>query len=112
MPARLARVVDAEYINAFRLGGPGADDVFVTPFLDISGVANAGELSRRLTLVGEAGNVRPGPFGIIEFDTPSFGLASPVFRQNPGFVQGGAREFILPNSDIDDLSNVTRKVIK
>lgn len=42
---------------------------------------------------------------VIEFSTPSEGLASPVFRSNPGFVgggltSGGAPEFVIPNGPI------------
>ena len=42
---------------------------------------------------------------LIEFPTPSEGLASPVFRTNPGFVgggqtAGGASEFVIPNGSI------------
>ncbi|HZN02225.1 MAG TPA: polymorphic toxin type 10 domain-containing protein [Candidatus Polarisedimenticolia bacterium] len=46
-----------------------------------------------------------GSFTVIEFATPSMGLASPIFRKSPGFVgggltSGGAREFVLPNGPI------------
>lgn len=41
---------------------------------------------------------------IIEFNTPE-GIATPVNRNNPGFVghgttAGGAREFVVPNGPI------------
>ena len=42
---------------------------------------------------------------MIQFPTPEEGLASPVFRSNPGFVgggytAGGAPEFVVPNGPI------------
>ncbi len=58
-----------------------------------------------------------GSRGVIEFDTPVSGVASPVNRSNAGFVgggqtAGGAREFVIPNKEITKLKNVTKKVIK
>jgi hypothetical protein len=54
---------------------------------------------------------------VIEFDNPVQGLGSPVFRSNPGFIegpytQGGAREFVLPNYDISELRNVTKRIVE
>ena len=52
-------------------------------------------------------------FTVIEMPTPT-GIASPVFRSNPGFVgfgrtAGGAREFIIPNGKIP-INAIIRKV--
>ena len=49
---------------------------------------------------------------MFEFDTPE-GVASPVFRGNPGFVQGGAtaggaEEYVVPNLRFDDLHRIER----
>jgi hypothetical protein len=68
-------------------------------------------------LVDDSGNLVKGPFKVIEFDNPVQGLASPVFRTQPGFLPGGytaggASEYVLPNMFLDDLTNVTIKVIK
>jgi RHS repeat-associated protein len=114
VPSRLSRVVDLEYLNASRLGAPRASEVFVAATDDLAGITTSRGLAQRLTLLDEAGNLRQGPFGVIDFNTPAVGLASPVFRTNPGFLQGGftrggAREFSLPNAAIDDLQNVTRR---
>ena len=73
-------------------------------------------LANRLTLLDKAGNLRRGPFAVIEFNTPARGLASPVFRDTPGFIQGGltrggAREFVLPNMPINQLQNVTTRIV-
>ncbi len=43
--------------------------------------------------------------------------ASPVLRSNPGFVgfgrtAGGAREFDLPNMPMDDLLNISRRIVQ
>ncbi|TQE92839.1 MAG: hypothetical protein FKY71_18960 [Spiribacter salinus] len=117
VPSRTARVVDAEVLDdAQRLGPPRADDAFVTSADDLAGASSSDEIARRLTLLDSQGQLRSGPFGIIEFDTPSSGIASPIFRNNPGFTgfgqtAGGAPEFVLPNLLIEDLSNVTRRVV-
>ena len=79
---------------------------------DIARLTTAEEIAQRLTLVDEAGKLRPGPFAVIEFDTPGSGIASPIRRTTDGFVgfgqtSGGAREFVIPNLPIDDLLNLT-----
>ena len=101
VPGTLARVVPDTPITraSGSLGRPGADDVFVTAADDIRGL-NARQIADRLT-------IGPSPTGvrIIEFPAPSSGIASPVLRNNPGFVgggrtAGGAREFVIPNQSI------------
>jgi hypothetical protein len=54
----------------------------------------------------------PDGLQVIEFATPEEGLASPVFRTNPGFVRGGvtsggAPEFVLPNGPIPAGATIT-----
>lgn len=98
VPARLARVVPAD-INSTTLGAPGSADVFVTAADDIAGL-NAGQIANRLTIPNSSTG-----FKVIEFNTPSSGLGSPINRINPSFVgfgrtAGGAREFTLPNQPI------------
>ena len=117
IPTRLSRVVDADFVDAPTLGPPGAADVFVTATDDIAGIGTSSGIQQRLTLLDNTGNARSGPFGVISFDVPPSGLASPVFRNNPGFVQGGTtagggREFILPNLQVNTLQNVTKEVVK
>jgi len=97
VPDRLARVIAGDG-NFTTLGAPTADDVFVTAADDIVGM-NATQLATRLTVPPS------NTFTVIEFPTPSSGIASPVFRNNPGFVgggqtAGGAREFVIPNGPI------------
>ena len=113
----MARVVEARFANSPRLGGPGAQDVFVTAADDIAGIGSSSELASRLTLLDDAGRLRQGPFAIIEFDTPASGVASPVVRTTPGFVQGGrtagrAREFVLPNLETGGVGNVTIRIVE
>jgi RHS repeat-associated protein len=97
VPTTLARVIPGE--GSFRsLGPPGRTDVFVTAADDIAGLGASG-IAERLTIP------RSSSFTVIEFSTPAEGLASPVFRTDPGFVgggftAGGAREFVLPNGPI------------
>ncbi|WP_282097467.1 polymorphic toxin type 10 domain-containing protein [Pannonibacter phragmitetus] len=98
LPTTLVRVVP-NGASITTLGRPGAPDVFVTAASDIAGL-NAKQIAQRLT-IPESGS----GFTVIEFSTPNAGIASPVFRGNPGFVgggltAGGAREFVIPNGPI------------
>lgn len=93
----LARVIPGQ--GPFpTLAPPGRVDAFVTAAEDIRGL-NAAQLGPRLGIQNST------TFTVIEFPTPSSGLASPVFRSDPGFVgfgrtSGGAREFVVPNGPI------------
>jgi hypothetical protein len=113
IPDRLARVIPAKYTKTTEtLGRSGLDDVFVTAADDIADIASSEELAKRLTLLDNSGNPARGPFAILEFDTPSVGVASPILRDNPGFIgkgrtAGGAREFIIPNLELSTLENLT-----
>ncbi|WP_448593694.1 polymorphic toxin type 10 domain-containing protein [Thermoflexus hugenholtzii] len=112
IPRRMARVIPADLADSVvTLGPPGAEDVFVTAADDIAGIKTTRDLAYRLTLVDEAGNLRKGPFAVLEFDTPEYGIASPINRRIPGFVgrgrtAGGAREFVIPNFPISNLKNL------
>ena len=118
VPNRLARVIPSKYANtAETLGPSGMGDVFVTAADDLAGITSSQELAKRLTLLDNSGNPLQGPLAILEFDTPSVGVASPVFRNNPGFVgggrtAGGAREFVIPNSRLEDLENLFIRSVK
>ena len=96
-PSMLARVIPGE--GPFpTLGLPGDADVFVTDASAIQGM-NAAQLSQFLDIPAS------DSYTVVEFGTPSEGLASPVFRTNPGFIQGGftnggAPEFVIPNGPI------------
>ncbi|MFZ5909211.1 MAG: polymorphic toxin type 10 domain-containing protein [Chloroflexota bacterium] len=117
-PRRLARIIDADLMETTTtLGNPIKDDVFVTAADDIAGIETSEELAQRLTLIDNEGKFLRGPFGILEFDTPTTGLASPINRKNPGFVgtgktAGGAREFIIKNLKLDKLKNLLRRIIE
>lgn len=116
VPGRMARVIPAEFVSGTRLGAPNASEVWVTAADDLAGIETSEGLASRLTLVDSSGNLIPGPRAVIEFDTVSEGLASPVLRDAPGFVgggrtAGGAREFILPNLSIDGLENVSIRIV-
>ena len=98
IPDTLARVIP-NGIPATTLGRPGSMDVFVTAASDIQGM-NAAQIADRLSIQPSLTG-----FKVIQFPTPEVGLASPVFRMDPGFVgggltAGGAREFVLPNQPI------------
>jgi len=104
----LARVIPGG-LNTTTLGAPGAADVFVTNAAELSGL-NATQLANKLTIPGSSSG-----FQVLEFPTPSSGLASPVFRSNPGFVgggrtAGGASEFVIPNGPIP--AGTVRRVVK
>jgi RHS repeat-associated protein len=104
-PSTLARVIP-NGIPATTLGPPGAADVFVTTPEAIAGLDSAG-IAQRLTIPQS-----PSGFKIMQFPTPETGLASPVFRTNPGFVgngytAGGAPEFVIPNGPIPPGTTIT-----
>lgn len=95
VPSTLARVIP-EGIPATTLGKPGAVDVFVTAADDIAGM-NATQIAQRLSIPSS-----PAGFKVVQFPTPQSGIASPVFRTDPGFIgggrsAGGAREFVILN---------------
>jgi hypothetical protein len=97
VPATLARVFPGEATYP-TLGPPGRADVFVTNPAAIRGLTPA-QISDRLTIPPSAS------FTVVEFPSPSQGIASPVFRTDPGFVgggrtAGGAPEFVIPNGPI------------
>ncbi|WP_407074123.1 polymorphic toxin type 10 domain-containing protein [Pseudomonas sp. CCC3.2] len=95
----LARVVPSG-LNPTNFAKPGDLDAFVTNASELRGLSNA-QIAERLTIPEI-----PGGFRVIEFPSSSVdGIASPVFRTNPGFVQGGktaggAAEFVIPNGPI------------
>jgi hypothetical protein len=97
VPSTLARVIPGE--GPFTtLGAPGSADVFVTDASAIQGMTPA-QISQRLGIPAS------DTFTTIQFPTPAQGLASPVFRSNPGFIgggvtSGGAPEFVIPNGPI------------
>lgn len=91
------------------MGRPGQADVFVTAADDIAGM-NASQIAKRLGIPESANGFR-----VIEFQTPNTGVASPVFRTNPGFIgrgltAGGAREFVIPNQQI--LSAAISRIVR
>ncbi len=98
VPSTMARVIP-EGIPATTLDRAGAADVFVTAADDIAGM-NASQIANRLGIPQS-----PTGFRVFEFPTPQSGVASPVFRTDPGFIGGGrtiggAREFVIPNGPI------------
>lgn len=106
VPATMARVIP-EGIPTKTLGRPGEPDVFVTAAEDIAGM-NAAEIANRLDIP-----LNPGGFRVVEFPTPQSGVASPILRENPGFVgrgrtRGGAREFVIPNTEIPSNATIRR----
>jgi RHS repeat-associated protein len=98
VPLTLARVIP-NGMPATTLGRPGASDVFVTGASDIAGMSSK-QIAQRLAIPESSAG-----FKVIEFATPRSGIASPVFRSDPGFIgggrtAGGAREFVIPNGPI------------
>jgi hypothetical protein len=97
IPGELARVIPGEGPWP-TLGPPGRADVFVTAAEDIEGLS-ASEIPGRLGIPAS------DTYTVVRFPTPEEGLASPVFRTDPGFVgrgltSGGAREFVIQNGPI------------
>jgi hypothetical protein len=117
LPTRLARIIPEEFAGSATLARAGAADVFVVDATDIQGIKTSEELAKRLTLVDSNGQLVKGPFRVIEFDTPLEGLDQPLNSSNPGFINGGktaggATEYIVPNTQVSTLKNVTQKTIK
>lgn len=79
VPSTMARVIP-NGTAATTLGRPGASDVFVTGASDIAGMTSK-QIAQRLTIAES-----PAGFKVIEFATPRSGVASPMFRSDPGFV--------------------------
>jgi len=85
------------------LAPPGESDVFITAAEDLARYRTQRSVEKRLTLT-------QGKRAIVTFiyEGP---IASPVFRNNPGFIQGGrtlggAREWVIPNKILSAL-NIT-----
>ena len=117
LPSRLARVIPEEFAGSSTLGKAGAADVFVTDAAELSGLNTSAQIAEKLTLKNAGETLMKGPFGIIEFDTPTSGLAQLFNRTNPGFINGGkiaggATEYVIPNANIYSLQNVTQKTIQ
>jgi RHS repeat-associated protein len=117
-PARLSRVIQAKHVPvAESLAKPGDEYAFVTAAEDIASINTSRELSHRLfTLNQETGKLIEGPFAVLEFNTPSSGLASPVFWSYLGFspggyTLGGAREYLLPNIMLTELQNLVIRIV-
>jgi hypothetical protein len=118
VPGRVTRVIDADLLEGggvARLGAPGENRVFVTAAGDVQGLDSSEAVAQRLTLLKNSGESRTGPFALLEFDTPQ-GIGSPVFRKNPGFIgfgrtAGGASEYDVPNLLLDELQNLTTRVV-
>ena len=103
LPKTIARVIPTN-ISTNMLGKSNAKDVFVTAADDIKGLDTKGIANRLGIPPNNEG------FKIIEFDTPA-GIASPVNRSNVGFVgggrtSGGAREFVIPNTEIPEKAKI------
>ncbi len=52
-----------------------------------------------------------------EFDTLEYGIASLVFRTEPGFIgsgrtAGGAREFVILNLALENLANLINRIVE
>jgi hypothetical protein len=105
VPSSVARVVPGD-TTPVTLGRTGAADVFVTAADDIAGM-NAAQIQQRLAIKPSSS------YTVIEFPTPSSGLASPINRSDPGFIgggrtAGGAREFVLPNGPLPPGATIRR----
>ncbi|NDC83802.1 hypothetical protein EB093_09120 [bacterium] len=115
VPSRVARVIDEEFLGTETLAR--GSEAWVTAADDIKGISNSTDLAKRLTLTNENGRLLDDSKVILEFDTPS-GIATPINRNNPGFVTpgtgktaGGAREFVIPNQKLEELQNLTIKKV-
>ena len=111
MPKEFAKALADGKIKTLS-GGPEA---WVTAATDLKGITTVEGAAQRLTLVDASGNLRLGD-SIVYFRLKNFsGVASPVYRTNPGYVyggltRGGAREWVIPsNSNIEIIKIVYLK---
>jgi RHS repeat-associated protein len=103
VPPMLARVIPGE--GPFLTLGLGGPDVYVTDPAAIEGMSPA-EIWRRLKIE------QSDTYSVIQFPTPAQGVASPILRNDPGFVGGGltgggAPEFVIPNGQIPPEATTT-----
>ncbi|QMW16295.1 hypothetical protein H3302_18610 [Pseudoalteromonas sp. MT33b] len=105
VPAMLARVVP-NGIPLNSLGALGSKDVFVTDAKALEGLSS-NEIADALTIPQSSIG-----FSVIEFPSSSVsGIASPIARDNPGFVQGGQTaggvpEFVIPNGKLQENATI------
>ncbi len=102
LPENVARLIEAGRTD-IPLGKPGDPDVFITAAEDLARYRTQASVERRLAL-------QPGRRAVVTFkyDVEAGGIASPVFRDYPGFVGkgrtlGGAREWVIPNKPLREL---------
>jgi len=106
VPVDIARRIQAG--ENVTLAFPANEDVYITAARDVSYLKTSVGAARRLTLLSKAGDIIDAPAALVVFRHPkNAGIASPVFRTEPGFVgfgrtAGNAREFVIPNLPIRD----------
>ncbi len=93
------------------LAPPSETDAFITAAEDLARYRSQASVAKRLTLP-------PGNRAIVTFKYHG-PIASPVLRENPGFLPGGltaggAREWVIPNQPLDALnvSDVTVRYLE
>ncbi|NQY35755.1 MAG: hypothetical protein HRT37_12445 [Alteromonadaceae bacterium] len=97
------------YVTPTTLAKAGNADVFVTDASALQGLS-ANQIADTLTIPQSSTG-----FNVVEFSSSNVnGIASPINRTNPGFIQGGrtaggVSEFVIPNGKIPNDSTI-RKV--
>ncbi len=86
LPSRLARVIDENVAGSSTLGASNQLDVFVTDAADLNGLTTSSQIAEKLTLTHANGQLRKGPFRIIEFDTPSSGFPNHIIERLPDLL--------------------------
>jgi RHS repeat-associated protein len=104
LPERVARDIEAGLKDVY-LGKPGDPDVFITAAEDLARYRTQASVERRLAL--PSSNERRAVV-TFKYDVEAGGIASPVFRNYPGFVGkgrtlGGAREWVIPNRPLREM---------
>ena len=104
LPERVARDIEAGLKDVY-LGKPGDPDVFITAAEDLARYRTQASVERRLAL--PPSNERRAVV-TFKYDVEAGGIASPVFRNYPGFVGkgrtlGGAREWVIPNRPLREM---------
>ena len=104
LPERVARDIEAGLKDVY-LGKPGDPDVFITAAEDLARYRTQASVERRLALPPSSERRAVVTF---KYDVEAGGIASPVFRNHPGFVGkgrtfGGAREWVIPNRPLREM---------
>ena len=103
---RFSTVMPSGYAEAIAKEGAlvGKSEFWITAADDMMGITTRTGAAQRLTLINKDGTLRTNGNAILNFELSNIGgIASPINRENAGFLlggltRGGAREWVLPGN--------------